>query len=124
MSTPYRQDMPPAGGFEAIKYKRNLPFRGPGGVAILAGVTAISAFGFYRLGKGNLEQRELQREKVWSRLHLVPLLLAEGDRDAYRREQAAVARESEIMKDVKDWEAGKSVYNNSRYRPSNTIVVL
>jgi hypothetical protein len=29
--------------------------------------------------------------------------MAEGDRDAYRREQAALAREKEIMKDVKDW---------------------
>lgn len=34
----------------------------------------------------------------------MPLLLAEGDRDAYRRQQAALAREKEIMKDVKDWE--------------------
>ena len=48
--------------------------------------------------------RELHRENVWSRLHLVPLLLAEGDRDAYRRQQAANAREGEIMKDVKGWE--------------------
>ena len=24
--------------------------------------------------------RELEREKAWSRIHLVPLLLAEGDR--------------------------------------------
>lgn len=48
--------------------------------------------------------RELQRENVWSRIHLVPLLLAEGDRDAYRRQLAADAREREIMKDVKGWE--------------------
>ena len=34
----------------------------------------------------------------------MPLLLAEGDRDAYRREQAALAREKEIMNGVKDWE--------------------
>jgi NADH dehydrogenase (ubiquinone) 1 alpha subcomplex subunit 13 len=34
----------------------------------------------------------------------VPLLLAEGDRDTYRREQAALEREKEIMKDVKGWE--------------------
>lgn len=47
---------------------------------------------------------ELQREKAWSRIHLVPLLLAESDRDIYRREQAALAREKEIMKDVPDWE--------------------
>lgn len=49
--------MPPAGGFEAVKYKRNLPFRGPGGLVILGGVTAICAYGFYRVGKGNLEKR-------------------------------------------------------------------
>jgi hypothetical protein len=48
--------------------------------------------------------RELVREKTWSRIHLVPLLLAEGDRDTYRREQAALEREKEIMKDVKGWE--------------------
>jgi hypothetical protein len=29
--------------------------------------------------------------------------MAEGDRDAYRRQQAALAREREIMKDVPGW---------------------
>ncbi|KAI0638396.1 GRIM-19 [Trametes polyzona] len=116
--------MPPPGGFEAVKYKRNLPFRGPSALVILGGVTAVCAYGFYRVGKGNLQKRELQREKVWSRIHLVPLLLAEGDRDAYRRQQAALAREREIMKDVPGWEAGKSVYNNPNHRSSETIVVI
>ena len=41
---------------------------------------------------------------MWSRIHLVPLLLAEGDRDVHRRQLAANAREQEIMKDVKGWE--------------------
>jgi len=49
--------MPPPGGFEAVKYKRNLPLKGPGAYAILGGVTAICAYGFYRVGKGNLERR-------------------------------------------------------------------
>jgi hypothetical protein len=44
------------------------------------------------------------RERAWSRIHLIPLLMAEGDRDTYRREQAALEREKEIMKDVKGWE--------------------
>jgi len=30
--------------------------------------------------------------------------MAEGDRDGYRREQAALSREREIMKDVDGWE--------------------
>lgn len=50
--------------------------------------------------------RELYRERQWSRLHLVPLLLAEQDRDAYRRHAAAVAREKSIMSDVDGWEVG------------------
>ncbi|TFK99192.1 GRIM-19 [Pterulicium gracile] len=124
MSLPYRQDMPPAGGFDSIKYKRNLPFRGPGAFVILGTVAAISGFGFWRLGLGNLEKRELQREKVWSRIHIVPLLLAEGDRDAYRRQQAATEREREIMKDVPGWEAGKSVYNSKKYYTPETIAVV
>jgi len=51
------RDMPPAGGYETLKYKRNLPFRGPGGGIIIAGVSAVCAFGFWRLGRGNLEKR-------------------------------------------------------------------
>lgn len=51
------RDMPPSGGYEAVRYKRNLPFRGPGGAAIIAGVTLVSAFGFWRVGLGNLEKR-------------------------------------------------------------------
>lgn len=34
----------------------------------------------------------------------MPLLLAEGDRDIHRRNQAALAREREIMKGVPGWE--------------------
>lgn len=34
----------------------------------------------------------------------MPFLLAENDRDVYRRSQAAVAREKAIMKDVEGWE--------------------
>ncbi|KAF8204746.1 GRIM-19 [Pholiota molesta] len=114
--------MPPAGGFESIKYKRNLPTRGPGAYAILGGVTAICAYGFYRLGKGNLERRELQREKMWSRIHLIPLLLAEADRKDYRAQQAVNAVERMIMQDVKGWETGKSVYNNPKYRDGSIVL--
>ncbi|TDL29838.1 hypothetical protein BD410DRAFT_834083 [Rickenella mellea] len=116
--------MPPAGGFERVKYKRNLPLRGPSGVVILAGVLGVCGYGFYRVGKGNLEKRELGREKAWSRIYLVPLLLAEGDRDTYRREQAAVAREKDIMAGVPGWEAGKKVYHKEGLRGPSRIVVL
>jgi hypothetical protein len=49
--------MPPAGGYESIKYKRNLPIRGPGGAVIFGTVIGICALGFWRIGEGNLEKR-------------------------------------------------------------------
>lgn len=152
----FYRDVAPQGGYEPIRYKRNLPARGPGGLAIFGGVIAVCAYGFWRLGQGNYEQRyvvvlhtflllrkkpssELKREKAWSRIHLVPLLLAESDRDTYRREQAMLAREKEIMKDVPNWKVslatpvvgmphfspqpGQSVYNTQRYTPQNFVVL-
>jgi hypothetical protein len=49
--------MPPPGGFQQIQYKRNLSLRGPSGPIILAAALAISAFGFWRVGQGNIERR-------------------------------------------------------------------
>ncbi|KAJ7930092.1 GRIM-19 protein-domain-containing protein [Mycena leptocephala] len=121
LSVNFRQDLPPAAGFEAIKYKRNLPLRGPGALVILGGVTAVCTFGFYRLGLGNIERRELKRETTWARIHLVPLLLAEGDRAAHQEGLRATAVETEIMKDVKGWVAGQPVYNNPRYRSPESL---
>lgn len=68
--------------------------------------------------------RELKRENLWARIHLIPLLTAEADRDAYRRSEAAKAREAEIMKNVEGWKAGESVYNNTKYyTPPNFVIV-
>ncbi|KAJ1896229.1 hypothetical protein GGI01_002716 [Coemansia sp. RSA 376] len=111
------QDMPPKGGFSSIRYERRLPKRGPSGVAMFAICGAVMGYGWYRLYLGLDERRELDREKIWSRIHLTPMLLAETDRDEYRRNHAAVEREREIMKDIPGWEAGKSVYNGNRYMP-------
>ncbi|CAG8497611.1 10688_t:CDS:2 [Scutellospora calospora] len=120
---PQTQDLPRPGGFPSVRYKRNLPQRGPSGLVIFTVIGAISAFGFYRIGQGNLEKRELHREKLWSRIHLIPLLTAELDRDTYRRNQAALEREAEIMKDVPGWKVGESVYNTKRYVGPTQIVV-
>jgi len=40
---------------------------------------------------------ELGREKMWQRIHLIPLLQAEEDRDQVRRHWADKAREKELM---------------------------
>jgi hypothetical protein len=52
---------------------------------------------------------ELGREKMWSRIHLIPLLQAEEDRDLVRRHLADQAREKELLGD------NFKVYNSDRY---------
>ncbi|KAL4400778.1 mitochondrial respiratory chain complex I protein [Malassezia pachydermatis] len=100
-----------------------MPARGPSGVMMIFATIGITAFGFYRMGLGNVEKRELARERAWSRIYLTPLLLAESDRDAFRRNRASQLREKLLMKDVPDWEVGKSVYNTKRYTPNNYVVM-
>ncbi|KAI0118016.1 GRIM-19 [Hypoxylon sp. NC0597] len=110
------QDMPPVGGYGPVQYKRNLPAPGFRPTTLLLGMGAIMIFGFYKLGQGIREQNEYAREKMWSRIHLIPLLQAEEDRDLVRRHLADQAREKELRgENVK-------VYNSDRYvRPTFAI---
>jgi hypothetical protein len=56
-----------------------------------------------------MDHSELAREKMWSRIHLIPLLQAEEDRDAVRRHYAQQKMEEELL--------GKAtpVYYGDRY---------
>lgn len=58
---------------------------------------------------------ELAREKMWSRIHLIPLLTAEEDRDLVRRHWADIAREKELLG------SETKVYNGTRYDPINSL---
>jgi hypothetical protein len=91
------QDMPPVGGYDAVQYKRNIPARGFRPAAILAGCGVFMIYGWYKLTKGIREQNEYAREKMWSRIHLIPALQAEEDRDQVRRYLADQAREKELL---------------------------
>jgi NADH dehydrogenase (ubiquinone) 1 alpha subcomplex subunit 13 len=51
---------------------------------------------------------ELAREKMWSRIHLIPVLQAEEDRDLVRRYYADRAREKELLG------SETKVYNSDR----------
>lgn len=56
-----------------------------------------------------LASSELAREKMWSRIHLIPMLQAEEDRDLVRRTWADKARERELLgRETK-------VYNSDRW---------
>merc|ERR1712093_907550 len=103
------QDLPPTGGYEPVQYKRNLPARGFRPSVMLVAMAGVMTFGFYKVGKGIREQNELTREKMWSRIHLIPLLTAEEDRDLVRRHYADQAREKALLG------SQTSPYNSDRY---------
>lgn len=114
--------MPPPEGYGAFKYKRSLPFKGPSGLAVVTALGLITGFGWYQQ-LGMLHEREaLKREENQHRVNLLPFLYAERDRDAYRRQAAALAREAEIMKNVPGWEVGKLPYHTKRYVAPTVIV--
>lgn len=52
---------------------------------------------------------ELAREKMWSRIYLIPLLTAEEDRDLVRRHLADQAREKKLLGE------NTSAYNSDKY---------
>lgn len=93
-------------------------------------------YGFWKLGKGIRQQKyvlpnirirqrergfcfwinadvkgisELAREKMWSRIHLIPMLTAEEDRDLVRRHLADQAREKALLG------SQTSPYNSDKY---------
>ena len=60
-------------------------------------------------GKVLTNNSELAREKMWARIHLIPALQAEEDRDQVRRHLADKAREKELLG------TETKVYNSDRY---------
>ncbi|CRK24039.1 hypothetical protein BN1708_003730 [Verticillium longisporum] len=110
------QDMPPVGGYNAVQYKRNLPARGFRPGILLLGMGAVMGYGWYKLIKGIREANELAREKMWARIHLIPLLQAEEDRDQIRRWYADQAREKELLGE------NTRVYHTDRFvRPTFAV---
>ncbi|KAL2751853.1 hypothetical protein ACRALDRAFT_2045099 [Sodiomyces alcalophilus JCM 7366] len=110
------QDLPPAGGYQAVQYKRNIPARGFRPGFLLLGMGAVMGYGWYKLIKGIREANELAREKMWARIHLIPLLQAEEDRDQVRRWYADQAREKELLGE------NTRVYHSDRFvRPTFAV---
>lgn len=75
----------------------------------MLGVGLVMAYGWRQMFVGNREKLELAREKMWSRIHITPLLQAEEDRDQVRRHYADLAREKELLG------SQTSVMNSDRY---------
>ncbi|KAJ1549279.1 hypothetical protein HK405_006501 [Cladochytrium tenue] len=103
--TPAVQDKLPEGMLPStIQYRRSLPRRGPSGAVFFAALFGIMGYGWYNVALSNAERRELERERAWARIHLVPLLQAETDRDLVRRMESSKVHEAAVMAKARpDW---------------------
>uniref|UniRef100_H9KW92 NADH dehydrogenase [ubiquinone] 1 alpha subcomplex subunit 13 n=1 Tax=Callithrix jacchus TaxID=9483 RepID=H9KW92_CALJA len=101
-----KQDMPPAGGYGPIDYKRNLPRRGLSGYSMLALGIGTLFFGYWKIIKWNRERRRLQIEDFEARIALMPLFQAETDRRILHMLRENLEEEAIIMKDVPGWKVG------------------
>eukprot|EP00638_Chattonella_subsalsa_P001612 CAMPEP_0117756516 /NCGR_PEP_ID=MMETSP0947-20121206/14129_1 /TAXON_ID=44440 /ORGANISM="Chattonella subsalsa, Strain CCMP2191" /LENGTH=107 /DNA_ID=CAMNT_0005576127 /DNA_START=79 /DNA_END=399 /DNA_ORIENTATION=- len=100
--TPF-QDIAPPGGYPKIDVRTANRARGPSGLMIFAGATAVIAYGFYKVGQGNIERRENKWEKRDARMAIIPFLQAEEDVAFLKRQAQWNKREAEIMKNVPGW---------------------
>lgn len=113
---PPNQEMPPPGGFRAVKFVRGVPAtRGPPGWALFLGSFLLTSFGFYKVGQHNQHQRAVSREERERRIALLPFLQAEADVEFLSHHEKVVDEEAKIMKDVPGWVAGESTYHSDRY---------
>lgn len=110
MAIDYVQDMPPAGGYAPVQFRRNLPARGPRPAYYLLAFLGVTAYGWYRYLGCRVELRELEREKTWARIGLMPLIAAEKDRELVRQRAIFREREQSIMKDSSTWNVDESIY--------------
>jgi NADH dehydrogenase (ubiquinone) 1 alpha subcomplex subunit 13 len=115
MDMPVVQDGPPPGGFPSVRYARRLPSTGPTGPTLFLVSGAVMAYGFYLVGQTNIEKRALRAEKTAARRALVPVLQAEEDRRYVAMKQAQERQEAEVMKNVRGWKVGESVYSDGRW---------
>jgi NADH dehydrogenase (ubiquinone) 1 alpha subcomplex subunit 13 len=76
-------------------------------------------YGFYTVGKTNRQRAEQKLEDRRIRYAMAPLLQAEADREYMIREQENLKKEMEIMKNVKGWIPGQSVYHSKKFVPRN-----
>lgn len=81
---------------------------------VLAAMGPIDVPGLATRTDGLTRYSELAREKMWARIHLIPALQAEEDRDQVRRYLADKAREKELLG------TETKVYNSDRQVPYRT----
>ncbi|EDO40111.1 predicted protein [Nematostella vectensis] len=110
-----KQELPPKGGYAPLGFTKNLPKRGVSGWLTILGGAAVMTGGFAMVIRGNRQRCELRKEQLQARIALLPLLQAESDRRVLRGLKENEELEALIMKDVKGWNVGESVYHTNKW---------
>lgn len=125
-STTRLQDLPPEGGYNPISYKR-VPLKPIFNLKFLVGTylsVSAAAYYVYRLTKREIDREEVEMRS--STMVIIPVLLAERDREYLKQIRRNRDEEAELMKNVPGWVVGtwygepiyKTVPPNKWYGPS------
>lgn len=100
---PILQDVPPPGGFPAIRIERRLPSTGPTGVTIFGVTAAVMAYGYYKVWQMTKQRRLDAAETQMLRDAISPSLQAETDILYVRQQKRQAEEEQRIMSKVPGW---------------------
>merc|ERR1711936_653337 len=114
-SVPYKQDLPPKGGYAPINYKR-IPARSVlNAPLIYGGLFASMAYGVYQYKRGMRQVFKEEVEMKSASLAITPLMLAERDREYLKQLRKNRDAEEKLMSDVEGWEVG-TFYGHKVYK--------
>ncbi|KAF0983779.1 hypothetical protein FDP41_007694 [Naegleria fowleri] len=107
------QDVPPPGGFPAVRVRRNAPNKFWSIGTFLFITTAVMSYGWYRYYKWLKKKDELKKEREVLELAMTPFLQAEHDIAFTLQRRAFLKKVEELMKNEPDFNAYEKFYNSS-----------
>mmetsp|Transcript_4798 Transcript_4798/g.19192 ORF Transcript_4798/g.19192 Transcript_4798/m.19192 type:complete len:150 (-) Transcript_4798:87-536(-) len=105
---PIKQEMPPSGGYPAVRFSRSMPNAGPSGALLMAGAFTLFCYGMYRQKAATEVWWTKKQERYFNRMVTAPVLQAYEDKEFLERQSMWDAWERFKMKDVKGWKMNDS----------------
>uniref|UniRef100_A0A7R9E6V2 NADH dehydrogenase [ubiquinone] 1 alpha subcomplex subunit 13 n=2 Tax=Timema TaxID=61471 RepID=A0A7R9E6V2_9NEOP len=119
----YRQDLPPLGGYKAIPFERIPTKRLFSGYSMFLGYAGITTVGFYLYYLTLKKVTNEELENKGGKFALMPLLMAERDREFLKQIRRNREEEAKLMANVPGWEVG-TWYGEPIYKtlPTDTLI--
>jgi len=86
-----------------VRFKKSIPDKGPGNVALILGLGAFVTYGWYFTIQSIHMRNRIKVESYDTRMTLLPYLQAEEDKRYLEVREIMDAKEAELMKDVPGW---------------------